>query len=371
MRSKANHRPDVWLDFTGEALDVYERSSGVGYNRTSMPFHVALKRTDLGSAEARSRTPRRVSTGRGREQTDFRHFHRFMGLLTGEEEVTGLLWHLFFRENHSVLPNMVYQRNIVLLLPTAWEPQISKALLCGFGDAFEGSIPNIYTEATVMLFSELWERRDEITRWPLGKTVNVQATRPAGLYDSDATVYDYALQRRESCIYTRLSGWRKGIGAVHLTNDEAEGTTRSEPEHTPAAKGFLCLLDYLDQKQLPRVDMDLEITIGILSRGGGFLPFLTPVDPTCHWFGHTLKVQDPSHVVDIPLFARLNRDENLFPLARLTIPRTTGDRPANGENISLWLRKVHHAKIETRIVMKQNGTEQSILGESLLPRLYH
>ena len=158
-----------------------------------------------------------------------------------------------------------------------------------------------------------------------------------------------------------------------VTPDKDIEMEAKEPKgRTFAAEGYFNLVDYLGKTDFPRVDMDMDVTLGMAMGKTGFRPFVGPDDPVSQWYGRTFTFSGSARYVDVPLVARLNRnDKNLFPLARLVIPNKANKACSRQSTVALRIRKVNHGKALVHLELKQGGHTTSLDAEFPLPRLYH
>lgn len=363
-------RPPVLLDCTGECLSIYSESSQRDLETKSIPFDITLKRSHLGPEEVR-RAFRKAGTGLGRNELLLSGFNRYMELLAGDEEVSILIWRRFFQTNRATLSSFVWRRQIVVLVPTTWEPQGSRAFVRAFGDVFSGVTPNVCVEAIPLLFGELWERHYEISTWPSGEIKQFEIHCPNKSGTAAVPTYEFELEKEQDRVLAvRLTGWWIEKKPVKKSESKPKDAYCPSNEPSITSRGYNGLVKYLEQKNLPRVDLSMQVDIGIAINKTEFLPLMEATDSACRWFGRSLLLKKPGAVIDVPLAARIAKRGYLFPLSRLVLTGNTWKEGAGPVEVDVWLRRKHYGKADARMVATQKGTSRKLIKEILLPRLY-
>jgi hypothetical protein len=355
-----SHRPGLWMDFSDGRLLLYDAIVDDPSDSRGLPFDVILRRDHLGPKEIR-RALTSSGRGHGADQLHLKDFHRFLILMAGEEQILTLLWRCFFQTCESEIRQVWDGGTAAAVVPTAWTPQIASALAAGFEAVF-GHPPNICTTAAAAPFSALTAMQALVPNWPIGHRQRVEVHLAENQHTQSGATYVYHLLKKQpNQLCVDLVGWHSN-SLKAMPGDKGEITRHNL---TCGRHAYYSMLDWLDQPDRPRVDLTMDLSLGIITAEGRYLPIRTPCDPACHWVGRRLR-QTRGRRVTLSLAARPgedeNGDENFFPMTCIT----TDIAAHNQIDIEVMLRPINYSSVAIRILA---GTDR-IETQARLPRLF-
>ena len=361
------HRPYLWMDFTGDGLQLHYAIMERGGDHLSIPFDLTLHRNDLGPQEAH-RVMAEASMGQGVDQIELTAFHRHLPLLAGLEKVLNLLWCCFFHSIKGKISFIPQQSSVIALIPTAWSPQVAAGLSSGFFEVF-GIYPNFCTTAVAGLFHGLTEMRTMLASHPVGHQKNFSKSLFYTTNISEAETFAYQLEKqRQDVLKITLTDWQ-------YIKPYAEKTSGADKTSTiPPDEAFKTMLTWLDQPDHPRVGLDMRLCLGFLDISGKFVPLRFSDDPACHWIGRRFT-QAEEQGDTIALAAKPCMGQNvvpgrgpLFPMANIVLEYSPNSRP---EKPIIMLRPLDHDRMAVWVTDQGGGHTDLMKTQARLPRLYH
>jgi hypothetical protein len=359
-----DHRPDLWMDLSNGRLDLYHRTSARDYGFRSVPLSLTMRRDHLGADEIQ-RALNNSARGHVADQFDLNEFHRFLSLMTGEDEILVLLWRCFFQARKNEILSDWDGGTVVALIPTAWAPQISAALATGFSMVFGRGL-NLCTVAAAAPFSALINLQGKINTWSIGhqEELIVKVAEDQNCQRSEK----YAFRIIKKCsnqLLVKMKRWNRSKPEEGLIAE----ISNDSPKIICAGQAYNHLLSWLDEPEVPRVDLAMDLCIGIISADGGFLPIRQPDDPACHWLGRRLQLTKKQKV-SVSLAASSadveERNGELFPMAHITKNLGSYNRP----EITILLRRFNYARLAVRLTGGKDRRKKLMETQVRLPRLY-
>jgi hypothetical protein len=358
-----NHSTSVWFDFTGNDLVVCRKEAKNLPISKTIPFNLEITSEFLGLEQSRNIRNAPLKLPR---------FQRLLPLMALEHNMARLLWEAFFRDASIELSSWLKSDDIVFLVPTAWEPQISDTLIKGFCSVF-GAIPvQICTEAFAVLFCGLSRLRSETISRPYIGEKKLRVCAPKQEKSKGRNYYDYLVMTDQDSLVVQLLGWGfESSSELHEPN-LLWAEVASCNGYTFASQGYLQLMDYLEQPLLPRIDLEVDLTICVALDQNRLLPVIGPDCFFGQWYGRKFSLVQTVEYLKVTLVAHLAENkENIFPLATIQLARKEGHPFSDEGIITVQLKRLHYGKVLGKLKYSQGEESHESKTEVLLPRLYH
>jgi len=357
--------PDVWLDFTGRNLVVYIKQSGLKYTPKTLDLDLNLNRNLIDSLN----NPRKIQQDvRGWEDHFlFQGFHRFISLIV-RPDVRGFIWKQFFENNRHIFLPIINKRWVVALVPTRWIPEIAHSLVEEFRAVFGGAGINICTQAVTVLFNALWKQQERIISMQSAEAESIEIcvrNQSELMYTS---FYRFVVQRVENkSIIAKLAEWHYRRSNCEEEKESSNQTNAINNEYD--GYKFNGFIRYLLNEQLPRVDIQMDTSIGVLADEEKFFPVLTSQNPVGSWVGMRLHIIGDENFIDLPLAACLDQKGSFFLLDRLTINNT--ETKSTDTYIDIFLKQINYEEAVAHLRLQSDNKKPDLEKNFRLPRLYH
>jgi len=356
------YRPSAVLDLTGEEMAVYT-DGGSEYDQTaSVPFHVILKPEANGKE---SPEHRQFYKNQLEEDDTFslHQFHHIMPLIAGENELLETIWRFFFKKNNQIFSRLRLPIPMVCLVPMAWEPQASQAIIRALATVLPGCVVEMCTEAFALFFRKLFESQRLIQIIDLPETDSIAVTIKTSSDTGNA--FRFSVTKRPNRLEARLVGWQ-------ALSDTDSLDLPNHSQHTPAASGYFYFQEYINRRDMPRVDFNMETTIGLIAGENDFFPLLVPSDLPGKSMVQVFDILDDARHVDVPLACWFKDKGRFFPMARFTASLDeNGINRQNPCNLQLNIQKVNYGLAKARFALVNQEPVVAHVVEFPLPRLYH
>lgn len=335
---------------------------GSDYDQTaSVPFHVVLK-AETNCKESPKHRQSYKNQLEEDETFNLHQFHQIIPLIAGENELLETIWRFFFKNNSQVFSRLQLPMPMVCLVPMAWEPQASWAIARTLSAALPGCAVEVCTEAFALFFRKMF------TSQRLMQIIDLQETEPMAITittpSDTGSDFRFSVAKRPDCLQARLVGWQ-------ALPDTAPLDLPNHSRVTPAASGYFYFQEYVNLRNMPRVDFKMDTTVGLIAGENDFFPLLSPSDPPGKSMAEVFDIPEDTRHVDVPLACWFRHKGRFFPIARFTASlEENGISRQNPCNLQVNIQKMDYGRAKAWFAVVNQDPVVSHVFEFPLPKLY-